>query len=319
MAIRVRRIVAVADRPGNAVVEIAGWTKGVAGLRYFICHPHDTPRYLSPHGSPSERVWLEPDGVRQVGDCVEIEIRSALVRKLPSFAMVEVGLTSGGEAEMGVARAQWPGIDTPDEWATEPGYEPPTPGSEDDPTLPGGRPIPIPEAKPRVGGFRKPAVALVALVTVLLGALVAARWLEDPSQPPATDEIAGESGLPGPGEDLRARLRDLDGEAAFALGRALVVAGRIDDALLAHERAAAQGHGPAAVEIARWYDPRTWSAEGSPFSNPNPDRALHWYEQAKSAGVAEVQGDIDTLREAPDPPRVEQDARTAADRPEPAR
>lgn len=309
MSLRVRQIRAVAERPGNAAIEIVGWTGGTTGLRYFICQPHDTPRYLSPQGSPSERVWLEPDGVRPLADGVEIEIRAALVRKLPSFAMVEVGLTIQGEADVGVARAQWPGIDTPDEWATEP-IEQPAP--EEDPTRPGGG-APIPGPKPRAGSFRKAAVALAALVVIAGAVFAAARWLGDHASPSATEETASEPGLPEPGEDLRARLRGLGGEAAFALGRALAEAGRVDDALLAHEHAAGQGHGPSAVVIARWYDPRSWSAEESPFSNPSRDRALRWYEQAKSAGVAEVQESIDALRATLDQQHVEQDARAAAD------
>lgn len=314
MALRVRQIVAVAERPGNAAVEIAGWTAGVAGLRYFICQSHDTPRYLSPHGTPSERVWLEPDGVRQLGAVVQIEIRAGLVRKLPSFAMVEIGLTNQEQVEVGIARAQWPGIDTPDEWATEPAGEPPPARPEDDQTLPGGGRIPIPDAKPRAGGVRRPAVVLGLVVAILLSALGAVRWGGgDPSTMPATNLAANEPGLPEPGERLRAQLRGLGGEAAFTLGRALAEAGRIDDALLAHEHAAAQGHGPAAVEIARWYDPRTWSAEKSPFSNSNLKSALRWYEQAKRAGVDEAQADIDALREAGDQLRVDQTAGASPD------
>ncbi len=49
-----------------------------------------------------------------------------------------------------------------------------------------------------------------------------------------------------------------------------------------------QNHGPALLAIGRWYDPAHYSAETSPFSQPNPEQAASYYARARAAGVAEA-------------------------------
>ena len=63
-------------------------------------------------------------------------------------------------------------------------------------------------------------------------------------------------------------------------------AGELETALLAYEEAIRQGHGPALLAIGRWYDPAHFSAETSPFSQPNPEQAAAYYKRAGEAGAA---------------------------------
>lgn len=98
---------------------------------------------------------------------------------------------------------------------------------------------------------------------------------------------------PEPARDWRAELLEAASNGApaeelFELGQGAAAAGELETALLAYEEAMRQGHGPALMAIGRWYDPASYSAESSPFSQPNPEQAASYYRRAGEAGVEEA-------------------------------
>jgi TPR repeat protein len=58
----------------------------------------------------------------------------------------------------------------------------------------------------------------------------------------------------------------------------------VDGALPYFNVAAQQGHGPAALEMARMYDPGLRDRVASPLSKPNIEKAIAWYRRALAAG-----------------------------------
>ena len=96
-------------------------------------------------------------------------------------------------------------------------------------------------------------------------------------------------------ELLAAANNNAAAEELFELGQGAAAAGELETALLAYEEAIRQGHGPALLAIGRWYDPAHYSAESSPFSQPNPEQAAVYYKRASEAGVEAAADALGTL------------------------
>jgi hypothetical protein len=174
---------------------------------------------------------------------------------------------------------------------------------------------PIPTPRPDPGGRRwlPLALGLLALLLIVGGAwqLGLLPWPRD-EQPASNGDVAPPPApqpepepepeptpqpepepQPEPARDWRAELLEaVNGNAPadqlFELGQSAAEAGELETALLAHEEAIRQNHGPALLEVGRWYDPAYFSAGGSPFSQPNPEQAANYYKRAGEAGVAEA-------------------------------
>jgi TPR repeat protein len=103
--------------------------------------------------------------------------------------------------------------------------------------------------------------------------------------PPAADDR--------PGAAARRLIRELrtagnpDLERAWQAARGFEQSGRTDDALLLYFFAAREGHGPAAMKLARAADPASFH-EGGLFAQADPLQAYKWYGRAAAAGVDEA-------------------------------
>jgi hypothetical protein len=111
-------------------------------------------------------------------------------------------------------------------------------------------------------------------------------------EPPAEQERSeqSEEEEPAVARDWRAELLaavngNAPAEQLYALGQGAAAAGELETALLAYEEAMRQNHGPALMAIGRWYDPAHYSADSSPFSQPNPEQAASYYQRAGEAGA----------------------------------
>jgi len=180
---------------------------------------------------------------------------------------------------------------------------------------PAPQPVP-PPATPEPGGrhWLPLALGLLALLLIVGGAwqFGLLPWPAGEEQPVVEEETTEQEGAPeetepGPpteqetteeeqppaARDWRAELLaavndNAPGDQLFALGRDAAEAGELETALLAYEEAIRQGHGPALLAIGRWYDPAHYSAESSPFSQPNPEQAAVYYQRAGEAGAEQA-------------------------------
>jgi len=91
-------------------------------------------------------------------------------------------------------------------------------------------------------------------------------------------------------------------ERAWQSARDFEQSGRTDDALVLYFFAAREGHGPAAMKLARSADPASFH-EGGLFARANPLQAYKWYGRAAAAGIDEARQALAQLRA-----RVEQAA-----------
>ncbi len=88
--------------------------------------------------------------------------------------------------------------------------------------------------------------------------------------------------------DQRAKLLLKRGNNLYRLGDLI-------SARSLYGQVAATGNADAALAMGRTYDPIYFEKLGVQGFQPEPNRALEWYEKAKSAGLAKAQGKIDNL------------------------
>lgn len=81
-----------------------------------------------------------------------------------------------------------------------------------------------------------------------------------------------------------ATCRDDDPPGCLRLAREARTNGELEKARQLFQRAARIGAAEANVEIARMYDPETWSSASSPAPKPDWETAVFWYEAAGKAG-----------------------------------
>lgn len=96
--------------------------------------------------------------------------------------------------------------------------------------------------------------------------------------------------------ELKAAPGGPDYEAAYARAREFQAAGRLADAQLLYFFAARGGNGPAAFDLAGFYDPNHFSAENSLMEEPDPFQAYKWYSAAADAGNESAQERLIELR-----------------------
>lgn len=94
--------------------------------------------------------------------------------------------------------------------------------------------------------------------------------VEPPSEPPVEAELSC-AGL-------------TDGSACLAIARRALEQKQLEPARQLLQQAASLGSIEANLEIARMYDPETWSAETSPVAAANWETAVFWYEKAARQG-----------------------------------
>lgn len=132
-----------------------------------------------------------------------------------------------------------------------------------------------------------------------------------PKSEASTDEPDSASAPPpGPGEAARNLIRELrasppiDLERAYAAGREFETQNRPDDAYLMFFFAAREGHGTAAMRLAREADPASFR-EGGLLDAPDALQANKWYEKARQADEPGASEALQQLRA-----RVEEKARS---------
>jgi TPR repeat protein len=82
---------------------------------------------------------------------------------------------------------------------------------------------------------------------------------------------------------LKASPIDIDYAEAYARAQEFRAAGRLADAQLLYFFAARGGHGPAAFDLARMYDPNHYSSDTSLMEEPDAFQAYKWYTEAQRA------------------------------------
>ncbi len=95
------------------------------------------------------------------------------------------------------------------------------------------------------------------------------------------------------GELRQAPAPDL--ERAWQAAQTFEQNGKTDDALLLYFHAAREGHGPAALRLARAADPTSFREDGL-FARPDALQAYKWYGRAASAGIDEARQALAQLR-----------------------
>jgi serine/threonine-protein kinase len=115
-------------------------------------------------------------------------------------------------------------------------------------------------------------------------------------EPAQSEEERGDSAREVIAE-LRADPDRIDYDQAYARAQEFQAAGQLADAQLLYFFAARGGNGPAAFELATFYDPIHFSQDASLMEEPDPFQAYKWYMTALEAGngaardrLAELQG-----------------------------
>lgn len=128
-------------------------------------------------------------------------------------------------------------------------------------------------------------------------------------QPPTTEVIpdsqqpAAEPQAPGgPGAEARALVARLranpppDLAHAFEAAQQYQAEGRLEDAYLLLFFAAREGHGPAALNLAKKFDPATFEPGGL-FEQPDELQSYKWYRAAIEAGISEAKQPMKKLQQ----------------------
>lgn len=97
-------------------------------------------------------------------------------------------------------------------------------------------------------------------------------------------------------EDLQAAPGGPDYADAHARAQVFAEQGRFADAQLLYFFAARGGYGPAALELARSYDPTTFDEVQSLMDAPDAFQAYRWYQEAERAGVEAASARLAQLR-----------------------
>ena len=136
---------------------------------------------------------------------------------------------------------------------------------------------------------------LVPLIAVLLlaavgGAYFAFKGKDDQKQEVAKKEEPA-SAPPATLDSIRKFIATTpDAVPAREQADALAKSGKLlDGQFLLYKYAAEKGDSESARIVGGFYDPDTWTKEGSPMPAANPTEAARWFKQAAEAGDAEAQ------------------------------
>ena len=102
-------------------------------------------------------------------------------------------------------------------------------------------------------------------------------------EPAQSEEERGDSAR-GVIAALRANPDRIDYDQGYARAREFQAAGQLADAQLLYFFAARGGNGPAAFDLATFYDPIHFSQDASLMEEPDPFQAYKWYRTALAAG-----------------------------------
>ncbi len=150
---------------------------------------------------------------------------------------------------------------------------------------------------PRCGGQINPKVVFAIALTAIV-VLAAAFWLlRKPAPEPipapgrpletvAPAESAAERGDSAREiiDELRSGQNGVNYAEAYERAREFQSEGRFADAQLLYFFAARGGHGPAAFDLASFYDPTRPAGEANVVDEPDPFQAYRWYKTASEAG-----------------------------------
>ena len=114
-------------------------------------------------------------------------------------------------------------------------------------------------------------------------------------EPAQSEEERGDSAR-GVIAALRANPDRIDYDQAHARAREFQATGQLADAQLLYFFAARGGNGPAAFDLATFYDPIHFSQDISLMEEPDPFQAYKWYRTALEAGNDTAQDRLAELR-----------------------
>jgi hypothetical protein len=302
--------------------------------------------YLGAAGWQPGSVAVQPDEILREGGDGVMEIGPAVVDHIDTYSLLRIEVPaagirsratwpddiapSPGQAKAGAIQGSWR---SPSAGAAAVPEEALAPAASEEPAEPEAAVPPRgtagqdEEQKEGKATGRWGRFALLAVI--LAGGIVAAYFLlwhdgvtlqEDP-EPVITEEKNGETSqetpapVAGPGctrDKLREAARLQDAEAPAALMALSEVCGGEDNNELrfaAIDQAATRGHGPAVMQMGRWYDPEYADADQSPLP-PQAANAVRYYRQAADLEVPGAREALDNvcvrLKDSSDP--VEQAA-----------
>lgn len=293
---------------GTAQIEISGLAPEISAVKFRIWRRHREQSYLGPAGSwQASAVDLTPQSIDRRENGLVLNVGPKVVDPIGSHGLpvkIEVFDPASGE-KLGESAAAFEGVLlSAARGAGEPLELPPAP----EVLPPAAQPAPPPpNPAPAEAAKRSSRLPMVAGASALaLIGIGAAWWLvpggknASPPDPPAATLPLPSSPMPASGVSVPpsspGSIREqvaafLNGKpsATQAASRALEFgsAGQLDGAFLVYRYAAELGHPGSAVAIGRMYDPRTHSAQTSPFPRPNRDLAIQWYELAARNGSGE--------------------------------
>ncbi len=300
---------------GTAQIEISGLAPGISAVKFRIWRRHREQSYLGPAGSwQASAVDLTPLSIDRRENGLVLNVGPQVVDPVGSHGLpVKIEVFDPGSGEkLGESAAAFEGVLlSAARGAGEPLELPPAPEVIPSAPQPAPPSPPPPSAAPAEAAKRSSRLPMVAGAAALaLIGIGAAWWLvpggknASPPEPPAatlplpnsptpaSSAASGVSVPPSSASSIREQVAAfLNGKpsATQAASRALEFgsAGQLDGAFLVYRYAAELGHPGSAVAIGRMYDPRTHSAQTSPFPRPNRDLAIQWYELAARNGSGE--------------------------------
>lgn len=313
--------------PGHACILLEG-CPAVNGTAFTLRRGSDM-KYLAASGWQESEYPLAPDAVDSANGCARLRVGPAVVDQLDALSAYQIGvdgqrfgleiqqLVYSREHENGGAMPGMP--PSPPVSAPAPEPEPaPAPAPEPDP-LPAPepapqpapetdpQPLPVQEIPPEPKSRLLPVLLLLLLLLAVAGA---AAWYflvhqrpaaPVPPVPAQTESAPAPRAAPAPTalETARKHLRGAaDPAGSLALAKPLRTPEASpedsDAAFLLLEDAAQKGNAEAMWLVGQFYDPTAGLPRGS--IPVDMSLARQWYEKAKTAGVAQADASLKTLR-----------------------
>lgn len=288
-----------ADRergPGYALLRITG-LRPSGGFDFAIERSQGSAPYLAPGGAwqPTE-AWHTAAAATQADDSpVHVtlgpELVDALVQQGAAVTFrAWVATGAGKEGATLVVHRPLLGSRAAAPHEPEPVLPAPAPAAAETPTPAGdeaapGAPAPLTPVDPWLRpeperARRAPWLALAGAVLVLIGfgAIAWSRcWVHACGAAPPGVAAPESAGVAVRGSRSCA---GLDGPRCLDVAREAMRSGELEAARQLLQQASQLGAVAANLDMARMYDPQTWTADTSPVAQPDWETAAYWYETA---------------------------------------
>jgi len=302
--------------PGHGLIRIGGLEQTVGRLEFRLERNQGSAPFLGRDGSwQAQEYWHEVDaGPVGIGEGRDIEAAPAQAPAIPHEIPVgpeivdpivsqahsvvfRLTLSVDGARYPCVLRIQRPLLGSGAYFEARPA---PAPQAEPEPVpepapVPEPQPMPAPEPEPPPGPVPAPVPRSsrrlwfgFALLPVLGGVGAWAWWdCRIPALPGPRCQTSG----PKPEQNAEVQplsppqhCTGLSAEDCLAAAEKSLAARQPDAARQLFQEAAELGAPKAYIQLARMYDPDTWSAETSPAANADWETAAYWYDEAARTG-----------------------------------